>query len=103
MNTVLERPSTNPYSARNMVKPVSFFYAAPEAKSVYLMGEFNGWNPTSHPMEQRLDGWWFLQVPLAHGHHQYQFLVDGIPTLDPHATDVTQNARYAQVSVIGVR
>jgi hypothetical protein len=53
-------------------------------------------------MEQRLDGWWFLQVPLAHGHHQYQFLVDGIPTLDPHATGVTQNARYAQVSVIGV-
>ena len=102
MNTVLERLGTKPYSAKDMVKPISFYCAAPHAGSVYLTGDFNHWNPTSLPMEQRIDGWWFLQIPLTHGHHQYRFLVDGAPTLDPHATGVARNERSAQVSVIAV-
>ena len=53
-------------------------------------------------MEQRVDGWWYLQVQLTHGHHQYHFLVDGTPTLDPHAIGTARNDRYAQVSVVAV-
>ena len=102
MNTVFDRPGVNPYSARNTIKPINFYCAAPEAESVFLMGDFNDWNPASHPMQRRVDGWWFLQVPLTHGHHQYLFLVDGAPTLDPNATGVVQIDRYAQVSVIAV-
>ena len=102
MNTVLERPAANPYSARNMVKPINFYCNAPEATSVYLMGDFNDWNPRSLPMERRVDGWWFAQVPLSHGHHHYLFLVDGTPTLDPHATGTVQVDRYANVSVLAV-
>ncbi len=85
-----------------MAKPISFFCFAPEAKSVLLIGDFNHWNPTANPMQRRPDGWWSLQVPLTHGHHQYQFLVDGTPTLDPYATGVMRNERYAQVSLIAV-
>jgi 1,4-alpha-glucan branching enzyme len=83
-------------------KPINFYCAAPEAQSVSLMGDFNGWNPTSQPMERRRDGWWFLQVPLTHGYHQYLFVVDGTPTLDPHATGAARNERYAKVSLIAV-
>jgi 1,4-alpha-glucan branching enzyme len=85
-----------------MVKPINFYCAAPKAKVVYLVGDFNGWDPTSHPMERRVDGWWFRQVRLAHGHHQYHFLVDGTPTLDPRATGVSRNARDEEVSVVAV-
>jgi 1,4-alpha-glucan branching enzyme len=102
MNTILEAPKANPYSARNTIKPINFYCAAPEAASVFLLGDFNDWNRASHPMQRRVDGWWFLQVPLTHGHHQYLFLVDGTPTLDPHATGVVQIDRYAQVSVLAV-
>ncbi len=102
MNIVFEKPATSPYSARNMAKPVNFYCAAPEAESVYLIGDFNGWNPNSHPMERRLDGWWFLQFPLTHGHHQYLFIVDGTPTLDMHATGVASNTRFTRASVIAV-
>jgi hypothetical protein len=35
-----------------------------------------------------LASWWFLQVELSHGHHEYRFLVDGKPVLDPHAAGV---------------
>ncbi|PYK57671.1 MAG: hypothetical protein DME21_16850 [Verrucomicrobia bacterium] len=36
--------------------PINFFCAAPEAQSVYLIGDFNDWNRTSHPMERQTDG-----------------------------------------------
>jgi 1,4-alpha-glucan branching enzyme len=39
-------------------------------------------------MQRRDDGWWFIQVMLIHGHHQYRFLVDGKPVLDPRAAGV---------------
>ena len=97
--STLDRPQ---YSAKKAVKPINFFFLAPEAESACLMGDFNNWNPTSHPMQRRKDGWWSLQVPLSHGHHQYLFVVDGTPTLDPHATGTTRNPRYEKVSLIAV-
>jgi 1,4-alpha-glucan branching enzyme len=100
--TFLERPADNRYSAKSMTKPISFFFSAPEAESVYLMGDFNGWSPNAHAMQRRPDGWWLLQVPLTHGHHQYLFLVDGRPTLDPHASGTVRNERYRQVSLLAV-
>ena len=102
MNAVLERPTTTPYSAKNMAKPINFYCSKPDAKSVNLMGDFNDWNPKSLPMQRRADGWWFIQVPLTHGHHHYLFLVDGTPTLDPSATGTARVDRYAEVSIIAV-
>jgi 1,4-alpha-glucan branching enzyme len=102
----LDIPHTNRgstwYSAKNMIKPVNFYCAAPGAKSVNLVGDFNDWDPTSDPMEQRVDGWWFLQVPLTHGHHQYRYLVDGKSMLDPRAAGTAHNERNEEVSLIAV-
>src|SRR6266446_6116106 len=49
MNTMFEETTTNPYAPRNSAKPVNFYCDAPSARSVYLVGDFNGWNATSHP------------------------------------------------------
>jgi 1,4-alpha-glucan branching enzyme len=102
MNAVLERPGTINYSAKNSVKPVNFYFGKPDATTVNLMGDFNSWNPNSLPMEKRVDGWWFIQVPLAHGHHTYLFVVDGVPTRDPQSAGTVQVERYAKASVIAV-
>ena len=102
MNTTYEKPKASRYSAAKTAKPVNFYLAAPKAKSVCLAGDFNDWNPCSHPMQRRRDGWWYLQVPLAHGHHQYYFVVDGQPTLDEQATGVASNERDEAVSLIAV-
>jgi len=102
MNIVQEHPNGSLYSARNMAKPVNFYCAAPSAKSVCIVGDFNEWDPTSHPMEQRVDGWWFTQVSLTHGHHKYRFLVDGKPRLDPRAAGVTLNDLNEEVSLLAV-
>jgi len=90
------------YSARKMSKPVNFVCRAPGARQVYLTGEFNQWDAASHPMIPQADGAWMIQVPLYHGHHQYQFLVDGQGVLDPQANGVARNARGEKVSLISI-
>ena len=86
--------------ARHSHKPVSFFCAAPRAQTVELVGDFNQWHP--QPMTRSVDGWWLAQVELGHGHHQYQFLVDGRPMLDPQAMGVARNEWDERVSLIAV-
>jgi 1,4-alpha-glucan branching enzyme len=90
------------YSARNMPKPVNFYCEAAHAQGVFLVGDFNSWDTTANPMTRRVDGWWFLQVPLTHGHHQYRFLVDGKPMLDPRASGIAHNESNEEVSVVAV-
>ena len=93
---------SNRYSARNMAKPVNFICVAPDATQVFLMGDFNDWHPTSHPMRQQPDGDWLIQIPLNHGHHHYQFRVDGKPTLDPQAHGTARNHMDEKVSLLAV-
>ncbi len=82
------------------LKPVNFYLAAPQAGSVEIAGDFNHWHPL--PMHRSIDGWWTTQIELPHGHHQYRFLVDGQPTLDPHATGSSRDLHHDPVSLIAV-
>jgi 1,4-alpha-glucan branching enzyme len=90
------------YSAKKMAKPVQFMVCAPEASRVCVSGDFNHWSATSHPMSRLPDGGWRVEVPLHHGHHQYLFVIDGVPTLDPKAQGVARNHKGERVSLIAV-
>jgi len=92
----------NPYSAKKMAKPVNFICLAPGAQQVNLIGDFNDWDPAAFPMKRQPDGAWLVQIPLNHGHHHYQFLVDGKPTLDPRAQGIARNEKNEKVSVLAV-
>ena len=102
MKSIFGKSTNDRYNAKNMAKPVNFYYAKPDARSINLVGDFNDWNPNSLPMQRRVDGWWFIQVPLTHGHHHYLFIVDGAPTLDPKATGTVQADHYSKASMIAV-
>src|ERR1043166_10166471 len=52
-----------------------FRYKAPDAKSVELMGEWNGWK--SIPMTKGDNGVWTTKVSLSPGTYGYKFLVNG--------------------------
>jgi hypothetical protein len=57
---------------------VRFQLKAPQAKQVFLAGDFNGWSVTTTPLaEMDGSGVWSVTVPLAPGRYQYKFLVDG--------------------------
>jgi 1,4-alpha-glucan branching enzyme len=90
------------YSAKRMSKPVNFICVAPKAKQVYLAGDFNGWNPELSPMVRQPDGAWLLQMWLHHWHHQYRFLVDGKPLLDPKASGTARDLNGERASLIAV-
>ena len=92
----------NAYGARKTLRGTNFICGAPQAQSVSLVGDFNNWNPASHPMKQMPDGAWLLMVDLPHGHHRYGFIVDGALTLDPRAQGITRNGRGERVSLLPV-
>ncbi len=62
---------------------VRFEYYNPQAKSVYLAGDFNNWSTTSHPMRKEEDGTFWIVLKLAPGKYEYKFIVDGQWTADP--------------------
>lgn len=84
------------------LRGINFFCLAPAARSVSLVGDFNHWNPASHPMRLAVDKSWQISLELKHGHHRYAFLVDGVLTLDPRAQGVTRNDQNERVSLIPV-
>lgn len=89
-------------TAKKTLRGVNFLCNAPQAQTVSLVGDFNGWDPAAHPMRRMPDGGWFLNVELHHGHHRYAFLVDGILTLDPRAQGITRNDKGERVSLVPV-
>ena len=92
----------NRYGGAKTLRALNLICNAPQAQSVALVGDFNGWNPTSHPMKRMPDGAWLLTVELKHGHHRYAFLVDGVLSLDPQAQGITRNDQGERVSLVSV-
>ena len=98
------RPMAHPTSAdiskkiNEMVKEhmpklteVMFSIAAPQARDVYVAGDFNNWklNTTSR-MEVR-NGRWEKKVKLSGGRYHYRFVIDGTWTEDPTNTTGEMN------------
>ena len=87
------------YSAKRNRHHADFFCAAPQARQVSLIGDFNDWDPKATPMARQPDGRWLASLELSHGYHQYLFLVDGQPVLDPTAAGKARNEHNEPVSL----
>ncbi len=66
--------------------PTQFVFESTAAKTVSVVGEFNGWEVDELQMTRVRDGVWTTTVPLAPGRHVYAFVVDGtLLVADPRA------------------
>ncbi len=65
---------------------VEFTLTAPDAQSVKVAGDFNGWRGDGYPLQQER-GAWRLVLPLPPGQYRYGFTVDGKWTLDPGVSE----------------
>ena len=90
------------YSAKRNLHQADFFCHAPEAKHVFIVGDFNHWNPNATPMSRQPDGCWMVSLELRHGYHQYVFLVDGQRVLDPSATGIARDSHNEPVSLVAI-
>jgi len=60
-----------------LTRKVPFEFPAPEAREVYLAGDFNNWDTSANPMKKDKKGTWKATVALKPGRYEYRFLVDG--------------------------
>ncbi len=56
---------------------VVFSVKAPQAKEVYLAGEFNGWQLDENSKMQQDNGCWTKRLSLNNGKYHYRFVIDG--------------------------
>lgn len=73
----------------------------PNAKKVYLAGDFNDWKPATLAMTRQGDEWVF-SVHLTPGKHVYKFIVDGKWIIDPGNKLWEQNEYGTGNSVIWI-
>lgn len=63
-----------------------FYYTAPEANSVQLVGDFTHWQRKPINLVKQAEGIWKTALTLAPGTYHYRFLVDGEWCDDPQCT-----------------
>jgi len=84
-------------------RKVRFSIEAPEAQHVALMGDFNHWDESKHPMRRMGKGRWEKTLTLAPGQYQYKFLVDGKWRRDPANETLCPNGFGTQNNVVSVQ
>ena len=60
-----------------------FALSAPEAATVYLVGDFNHWDDGKDKMRKMKDGIHKKSIKLKPGRYEYRFVVDGQWWTDP--------------------
>lgn len=70
---------------------VTFTYAAPEAQSVLLAGDFTGWQHAPVSLKKDKTGAWKKSISLPPGKYEYRLLVDGEWRDDPQCPNRQPN------------
>ena len=77
--------------AKTKKRKVTFTLTAPDAKEVFLVGDFNNWDEKKHPMKKDEGGRWKKDIIVPPGRYEYKYLVDGKWEIDPANKKVIQN------------
>lgn len=81
-------------------KEKAFNYFAPDANTVYVVGDFNNWEMSeSSKLLKKSNGAWERTFYLGPGHYRYKFIVDGLYFIDPEnpKKEMTQYGNYDSV------
>ncbi len=72
-------------------REVNFSCHKPDAKKVYLAGDFNNWDVTTLAMKSDRNGTWSKTLKLAPGQYQYGFVADGSWVKDLSCAEMVSN------------
>jgi 1,4-alpha-glucan branching enzyme len=87
----IQRSETPLTPTQPTASPVTFQLKAPEAKKVFLAGDFTNWHLSARPLKRKPDGTWHTQILLEPGRYQYKFIVDGQWQNDPDNDEFVPN------------
>jgi 1,4-alpha-glucan branching enzyme len=83
-------------------RKVTFSLENADANEVFLIGDFNEWNPKTHPMKSNENGTWVRNVIIPPGKYEYKFLVDGQWKEDPQNDQLYPNCFGTYNNIINV-
>ncbi len=84
-------------------RAVEIIFYAPQAKEVFLAGEFNHWDTRSLPMAKEKGGIWKQKIELTPGHYEYKIFVDGAWFEDIKGSEVVSNPFGTHNFVLDIR
>ncbi|MFA5143040.1 MAG: AAA family ATPase [Candidatus Omnitrophota bacterium] len=88
-------------SVRALSKEITFGIDAPNAKEIYVVGDFNHWKINDESRLSRIqDGRWEKRVGLIPGKYKYKFVIDGEWVLDSRNAERVPNAFGSFDSII---
>ena len=71
------------------------------ANRVYLVGDFNNWNPCASPFQRLHNGVWSITLDLpARRRYEFRYLIDGHWCTDYHADGCTENKYHGLNSIV---
>jgi chromosome partitioning protein len=74
------------------LREVTFQILAPQAKEVYLVGDFNNWIISQDSkLQKREEGVWFKSLSLNPGRYKYRFVIDGNWQIDSQNPNTEPN------------
>ena len=80
---------------------VFFRVWAPHADQVWVMGDFNDWSKTRHPLVHEGNGYWYAEVKGAKAGQGYKFVLRHGDTMleriDPYARQVTNSVGHGVI------
>jgi len=85
-----------------LLQDEEFTYYAPDAKEVYLAGEFNGWNTQTTPMKKDAKGFWIVTIKVSPRPHTYKFFVDGAWAQTERGAEMAPNIMGVHEYITGI-
>jgi chromosome partitioning protein len=82
---------------------VVFSVFLPEAKEVFVSGDFNDWKTDDNTRMSANNGIWTKRINLSFGRYRYRFIVDGKWTEDPSNPDKEINPYGEMDSLIDIK
>jgi 1,4-alpha-glucan branching enzyme len=80
------------------LNPVTFRYPGPVSGPVAVVGTFNHWNPTAHPL-QWCEGEWRITIYLPPGSYRYAFVDGGEFVRDPDSHEMPRSPLGTRYSI----
>lgn len=65
------------------INGITLTVKAPQAKEVYIAGEFNNWKLDENSLMEKNNGCWTKRLNLDKGKYRYRFVIDGTWSEDP--------------------
>ncbi len=87
---------------QSTVKKISFTFESPEAQSVSVVGDFNGWDNDRTQLRRGKKDIWERDIKLRSGRYEYKFFVDGNWTIDPKNNNRVGNSFGSENSVLDI-